>query len=97
MQKTILYKNKKDIVNRITNNTKLSKKDAETVVNEVFAEIIETLQDNGEMSINGFGKFEVKTRAARTAINPRTKEKVEVPARRTPAFKPAKALKDKVK
>ena len=96
MQKTILYKNKKDIIARVAKNTALTKKDAEAAVNEVFAEILETLQDGGEMSVSGFGKFEVRTRAARTAINPRTKETVQVPERRTPAFKPAKPLKDAV-
>lgn len=97
MAKTILFKTKKDIVERVASAAGLTKKDAETAVNEVFAEIIETLQDGGEMSINGFGKFEVKTRAARTGINPLTKEPLEIPETKVPGFKAAKALKDAVK
>ena len=97
MEKTILIKSKKDIVSRVASNTGLTKKVAELVVSEVFAEIAETLQDGGEISINGFGKFEVKTRAARTGINPATQEMVEYPETKVPSFKAAKALKDSVK
>ena len=97
MNKTILVKSKKDIVERLSKNLDMTKKDAEAAVNEVFAEITDTLVDNGELSIAGFGKFEVKTRAARTGINPLTKEPLEIPESKAPAFKPAKALKDAVK
>ena len=44
----------------------------------------------------GFGSFETKKRAARTGLNPRTKETVEIPASKVPAFKAGKALKDAV-
>ena len=94
MGKTILVKSKKDIVKRVAENTKLSRKEAEAAVNEVFAEITETLADGGELSVNGFGKFEVKTRAARTGFNPLTKEPIEIAESRSPSFKAAKALKD---
>ena len=46
------------------------------------------------MQLTGFGTFEVKEREARVGRNPRTKETVEIPATRTPAFKASKALKD---
>ena len=95
--KTILVKSKKDIVERVSKATHMSKKDAEAAVNEVFAEITDTLADGGELSISGFGKFEVKTRAARHGINPLTKEPIEIPESKAPVFKPAKALKDAVK
>ena len=95
--KTILVKSKKDIVDRVAKQAGLSKKDAEAAVNEVFAEITDTLADGGELSISGFGKFEVKTRAARHGINPLTKEPIEIPESKAPAFKPAKGLKDAVK
>lgn len=97
MTKTILFKNKKDIVSRVAANVGISKKEAEAAVNEVFAEIIETMKDGGEMSITGFGKFEVRTRAARTGINPATREQIEIPESKIPGFKAAKALKDAVK
>ena len=97
MSKAILVKSKKDIVERVAENCGLTKKAAETVVAEVFDEIIDTLRDGGEISIRGFGKFEVKERAAREGINPATKEKIRIEASRTPGFKAAKALKDAVK
>ncbi len=97
MAKAILVKSKKDIVERVAENTGLTKKAAEAAVNEVFAEITDTLKDGGEISIMGFGKFEVKTRAARTGINPATMEKIEIAESKAPAFKAAKTLKDAVK
>ncbi len=97
MVKTILFKTKKDIINRIAENTSLNKKEAAAAVEEVFAEITDTLKDGGELSISGFGKFEVKTRNARTGINPKTKEPIQIPETKTPSFKAAKALKDAVK
>ena len=97
MNKTILVKSRKDIVDRLAENLGITKKDAEAAVTEVFAEITETLADNGELNIPGFGKFEVKTRAARTGINPATREQIQIPESRTPAFRPAKALKEAVK
>ena len=48
------------------------------------------------MQLVGFGAFEVKARAARIGRNPRTKEQIEIPASKTPVFKPGKALKDAV-
>ena len=97
MSKAILVKSKKDIVERVAENCGLTKKAAETVVAEVFDEIIDTLRDGGEISISGFGKFEVKERAAREGINPATKEKISIEASRTPGIKAAKALTDAVK
>ncbi len=97
MGKTILVKSKKDIVKRVAEETGLSKKVAEAAVNEVFAEITETLVDGGELSVAGFGKFEVRTRPARTGINPLTKEKIEIAESRSPAFKASATLKNAVK
>ena len=97
MNKTILVKSKKDIVERLSKNLKMTKKEAEAAVNEVFAEITDTLVDSGELSVSGFGKFEVKTRAARSGINPLTKQPIEIPESKAVSFKPAKALKDAVK
>lgn len=97
MTKTILVKTKKDLVERVANEAGLSKKDAETAINAVFAEITDTLKDGGEISVPGFGKFEVKTRAARTGVNPATGESIQIPETKVPGFKAGKALKDVVK
>ena len=74
----------------------LAEKVAEAV-NAVFAAISETLKDGGEVSVSGFGKFEVSERAARQGVNPATGEKIQIAASKAPKFKPAKALKEAVK
>ena len=58
--------------------------------------ITETLKAEGKLVVPGLGAFEVKQHAARTGHNPRTGETVEIAAKKVPAFKAAKALKDAV-
>ncbi len=96
MSKAIMVKTKKDLADRLSDELNLTKKDAAEAVNIVFDEIIETLAASGEVSINGFGKFEVSERAARTGINPATKEKIEIAASKSVKFKASKNLKDTV-
>ncbi|PCI20907.1 DNA-binding protein HU [Candidatus Wolfebacteria bacterium] len=73
-----------------------TKAQAERLVDGLFGAITDALKEGKEVSIAGFGAFTAKMRAARTARNPRTGEPVEVPAKRVPKFKAAKALKDAV-
>ncbi|MBR2825260.1 MAG: HU family DNA-binding protein [Solobacterium sp.] len=75
----------------------LTKKAANEVVNYVFDEMAKSLKKGNEVDVNGFGKFTVKKRAARTGINPLTKEKIKIKATKVPAFKASKTLKDLVK
>ena len=88
--------NKTELAAAVAAKTKLSKKEAEAAVNAVLASITEALADGDKVALVGFGTFDVKTRAARTGLNPRTKETVEIPASKVPAFKAGKALKDAV-
>ena len=60
------------------------------------AELINLIAEKGDYSLVGFGTFEVRERAEKTAINPRTKEQITVAAKKVPAFKAGKALKDAV-
>lgn len=83
-----------DKVHEVLGGTKV---EAEKVVDTVFDSIAKSLKSGEEVSVAGFGIFEAKTRAARTARNPRTGESIKVPAMRTPKFRAAKALKDAVK
>ncbi len=83
-----------DKVHEVLGNTKV---EAEKVVDTIFDSITKSLKTGEEVSVAGFGIFEAKTRAARTARNPRTGESIKVPAMRTPKFRAAKALKDAVK
>ncbi|MBO5448489.1 MAG: HU family DNA-binding protein [Ruminococcus sp.] len=71
-----------------------TKKDAEAALNAVIGTITDALEKGEKVSISGFGTFEVRDRAAKESINPATKEPVHVPAKKVPAFKAGKALKE---
>jgi DNA-binding protein HU-beta len=89
--------NKKELIKSVVETTGLSKKDVTTVVDTVFDKITEALVNGDKVKLHGFGNFEVRERAARKGRNPQTGEEIEIPASKTPAFKPAQALKDAVK
>lgn len=89
--------NKQGIVEAVHAVLGSTKVQAESVVDTVIDSIVKTLKKGDEVSIAGLGIFAVKTRAARTARNPRTGEMVKVPATKVPKFRAAKALKDAVK
>ncbi|MFA7193703.1 MAG: HU family DNA-binding protein [Candidatus Paceibacterota bacterium] len=89
--------NKAAIVEKVHEVLGTTKVEAEKVVDAVFDSIIKSLTSGEEVSVAGFGIFEAKTRAARTARNPRTGEAIKVPAMKTPKFRAAKALKEAVK
>ena len=78
-------------------NSVVQKKDATAYVQFVFDTVADTLKDNGTVDVFGFGKFSISERAARTGINPATKEKIEIAASKSVKFKASKALKDAVK
>ena len=87
---------KKEFVAVIGEKTGLSKKDAEVFVNTFLSTITEELAKGGEVNLTGFGCFEVRERKEKYCLNPQTKEKILVPAMKSPAFKPGKAMKDAV-
>ena len=87
---------KAELINAVAQKTELSKKDSEKAVVAVLDAISETLAAGEKVALVGFGTFEVKERAAREGINPRTKEKIEIPASKLPVFKAGKALKEVV-
>lgn len=88
--------NKRDLIQKTAEETGLSQKDCEAVINTLFDTIRKTVESGEKVQIIGFGTFELRARAARTARNPRTGEAVEVPARRVPVFKPGAELKQAV-
>lgn len=87
---------KTELVSLIADKGDYSKKDAEKALATVIDAITASLKKGEKISLVGFGTFEVRDRAAKTAINPMTKEKIQVPAKKVPAFKAGKALKDAV-
>ncbi|WP_347860470.1 HU family DNA-binding protein [Salimicrobium sp. PL1-032A] len=89
--------NKTDLINAVSEQADLSKKDATQAVDSVFESIMDSLKDGEKVQLIGFGNFEVRERSARKGRNPQTGEEIEIPASKVPAFKPGKALKDAVK
>jgi len=89
--------NKQQLISKISEVTGLTKKDSDKAVTATFAVIEETLAKFDKVSLVGFGVFSVKDRAERTGFNPATKEKMVIPATKTPHFKAGKLLKDAVK
>ena len=88
--------NKTELVAAVAQKSGLTKKDAERVVNATIDTIVESMVKGDKVSLSGFGIFEVKEREARVGRNPRTKETIQIPATRLPAFKASKTLKDSV-
>ena len=89
--------NKQGIVEAVHSKLGGTKVQAEEAVDTMLISIVNSLKQGNEVSIAGLGIFSVKTRAARTARNPRTGESIQVKAMRVPKFRAAKALKDSVK
>ena len=88
--------NKTELIAAVAEKTGLTKKDAERVINATFETVTSSLVKGDKVQISGFGIFEVKEREARVGRNPRTKETIEIPATKLPAFKASKTLKDAV-
>ena len=88
--------NKTELIAAIAEKAELSKKDAEKALNAFTAAVTDSLKKGEAVTLVGFGSFEVKKRAARNGLNPQTKETIKIPAKKIPAFKAGKALKDSV-
>lgn len=88
--------NKKDLVQKIAETNELTKQQATDVLDTVLDSIGDAITAGDKVQLLGFGTFEKRERPARTARNPRTGENIEIAAASVPAFKPGKALKDKV-
>ncbi|MFG6351472.1 MAG: HU family DNA-binding protein [Oscillospiraceae bacterium] len=74
----------------------LSKKDCEAALGALMDTVTDALKKGYKVQLVGFGSFEVKQRAARMGLNPRTQKPVQIPAVKVPVFKPGKALKDSI-
>lgn len=88
---------KGEFIDQVAQKSGQSKKDAGQAVEAMLDVIRDTLRNGGDVSFTGFGKFHVQERKARTGVNPRSGEKVPIPAGRVPKFSPGSQLKDAVK
>jgi integration host factor subunit beta len=85
---------KAELVDTVSKKSDLSKKDAEVIVQAVLDSITKSLQGGEKVELRGFGSFRLRERASRQGRNPKTGERVHVPAKRVPYFKPGKELKE---
>ena len=88
--------NKTELIAIAAENAGMTKKDTERLLNAALDAITLALMKGEKVQLSGFGTFETKDREARVGRNPHTKEAIEIPATRIPAFKASKALKDNV-
>ena len=88
--------NKNDLIAEVSDSTGLSKADATKAVDCVLDTITDALKGGTEVRLVGFGTFSVSQRAASEGRNPRTGERIQIPASKQPKFKAGKGLKEAV-
>ena len=85
---------KAELVEQVSSQADLTKKDAEVIVQTVLDSITESLQRGEKIELRGFGSFRIRSRSSRQGRNPKTGSGVSVPAKKVPYFKPGKELKE---
>lgn len=88
---------KADLIQKAAADAGITQKQAAAALDSYIESITAALVAGDKVSLSGFGTFETKLRAARTYLNPLTKEKIEMPEIKVPSFKVAKSLKDLIK
>ena len=87
---------KKELINRITENTNAKRVVVKAVIQSFLDEVLSELAKGNRLEFRGFGVFETVTRAARVAQNPKTLERVRVPPKRVVKFKMGRLMRQKV-
>ena len=87
---------KAELVEKVSAQINLTKKQTEVVVNTVFQSITDSLSDGKKVELRGFGSFRIRERNARIGRNPKSGAQVDVPAKRVPFFKAGKELRELV-
>src|SRR5579859_2119446 len=87
---------KADLIEEVSKMVELTRKDSEVVVDTIFDSIVHSLRSGDKIEIRGFGSFRTRQRKPRVGRNPKTGDRVDVPAKKIPFFKPSKELKDLV-
>src|SRR5215204_1995063 len=90
----IEHMTKAELVEEVSRVSDLTKKHSEVIVDTVFESIIDALKRGEKIELRGFGSFRLRKREPRKGRNPKTGDKVDVPPKRVPYFKPGKELKD---
>ena len=87
---------KADLIDEVSRLAELTRKDSEVIVETIFDSVVRSLRAGDKIEIRGFGSFRTRQRKPRVGRNPKTGDRVEVPAKKIPFFKPSKELKDLV-
>ena len=87
---------KADLIEEVAQITDVTRRDSEVIVETIFDSIVHSLRAGDKIEIRGFGSFRTRQRNSRVGRNPKTGDRVEVPAKKIPYFKPSKELKDVV-
>src|SRR5246127_2232764 len=87
---------KADLIDEVSRQVELTRKDSEVIVETIFDSIVHSLRAGDKIEIRGFGSFRTRQRNSRVGRNPKTGDRVDVPAKKIPFFKPSKELKDLV-
>ena len=87
---------KADLIEEVSRVAELTRKDSEIIVENIFDSVVRSLRAGDKIEIRGFGSFRTRQRKARVGRNPKTGDRVEVPPKKIPYFKPSKELKDLV-
>lgn len=89
--------NKSDFISSVAEKSGLTKADAKKAVDAFCETVTEVLKAGDKLALLGFGTFSITEKPARTGLNPRTKEPIEIAARKVAKFKPGAELADAVK
>lgn len=88
--------NKAELAEEVSGKTGLTKKVTQNVIDTVIKAIGDTLSRGEKVTLVGFGTFQVASRKARRGVNPRTRESINIPAKKVSKFVPGKILKEKI-
>jgi len=89
--------NKGELIGKVANELECTKVEAKRIIKCIFKNVSDCLAKGDAVRLVGFGTFDIRKRSARMARNPRTGEKISIPAKSVPFFKAGKELKEKVK
>ena len=88
--------NKAELVEEVSGEVGLSKRETQKVIDAIIGTIGDTLASGEKVTLVGFGTFGVRQRKARRGVNPQTKESIQIPAKKVPKFTAGKDLKNRV-
>ena len=83
---------KADLIDEVSRLAELTRRDSEVIVETIFESVVRSLRAGDKIEIRGFGSFRTRQRKPRVGRNPKTGDRVEVPAKKIPYFKPSKEL-----